>query len=1191
MTPRCDERLLLPPTRVVNELQRLDSLLPYYGTLPRGPAKTCVEVSGYQQSLWRTGLCHIGALLTAGILLLIFHWKPELEVKAKCTSCPLQQADWLIIKDQFGQLFTTQVQTEVVNEGSLPSLNVPLEDQWNRKLDKDGRSHMAVGVSQEEAWRDTIQLYKKEEQNILRYYVFEGVRYIWIEAQQAFRRVSVLDETRTFEDLHHCSIGLSSQEQELKKTIYGLNLIDVPVKSYIRLLVDEVLNPFYVFQAFSIGLWLWDSYYYYAGCIFLISVISIILALYETRKQSQTLQNMVKMTMSVMVRRAGGENVLVDSTELVPGDCLVLPANGTMMPCDAVLLSGECMVNESMLTGESVPVTKTSLPSSPILYSPEEHRRHTLFCGTLVLQARTYMGADVLAVVTRTGFCTAKGELVSSILHPKPIHFKFYRDALKFVFFLFILATLGTIYSIVILIHNKVTVMEIVKRSLDLVTVVVPPALPAAMTVGIIYAQNRLKKHKIFCISPPRINLGAKLRLVCFDKTGTLTEEGLDVWGVLPMKGHDFLSLLPDPRQLYGGPLLTALASCHSISLLNDQPIGDPIDLKMVESVGWFLEEEGLETLVFGTKVMAMMKPPPPEEQLHGTEPLEPIGVLHRFPFSSVLQRMSVVIVRPKEAFPEVYLKGAPEMVASLCIPDTVPPDFSQILQQYTADGFRVLALAFKRLLRPLTLEETHQLVRTEVESELTLLGLLVMRNVLKPETEPTIHTLRRANIRTVMVTGDNMLTAINVSRTCGMVRPHEPVVIVHASAPAFGKPASIKFVPFEHPSNEDRAESKGCTVELAREHCHLALNGKAFAVILDHFPELLPKILLQGTIFARMTPEQKTQLVCGFRNLNYCVGMCGDGANDCGALKAADVGISLSEAEASVASPFTSQVTNIECVPKVIREGRCSLVTSFCIFQYMALYSFIQFISVLLLYTINTNLGDLQFLFIDLAITTSVAVLMSFTGPAPELGVSRPPGALLRVTVLGSLLLQTVLVATIQLSSYFITISQPWFVPLNKTISGSQNLPNYENTVIFCLSGFQYLTLAVTMSKGPPFRRPIYTNVLFLLALFVLASILTLLTLGPPGFLMKWLTLKDIKDMRFKLLLLGLAAFNFVAAFMLECIFDQWVPRCLRCLCGKKPSKKFFKRLERELAQQRTPWPPLHQPILATPKTASALR
>ena len=89
-----------------------------------------------------------------------------------------------------------------------------------------------------------------------------------------------------------------------------------------------------------------------------------------------------------------------------------------------------------------------------------------------------------------------------------------------------------------------------------------------------------------------------------------------------------------------------------------------------------------------------------------------------------------------------------------------------------------------------------------------------------------------------------------------------------------------------------------------------------------------------------------------------YCVGMCGDGANDCGALKTAHVGISLSEAEASVASPFTSRTANIECVPTVIREGRAALVTSFGVFKYMALYSLIQFTSVLILYSVSFYLA-----------------------------------------------------------------------------------------------------------------------------------------------------------------------------------------------------------------------------------------
>ena len=87
---------------------------------------------------------------------------------------------------------------------------------------------------------------------------------------------------------------------------------------------------------------------------------------------------------------------------------------------------------------------------------------------------------------------------------------------------------------------------------------------------------------------------------------------------------------------------------------------------------------------------------------------------------------------------------------------------------------------------------------------------------------------------------------------------------------------------------------------------------------------------------------------------LSYYVGMCGDGANDCSALKAAHAGISLSDAEASIASPFTSRTPNIQCVPTVIREGRAALVTSFAVFKYMALYSMIQFVSVLILYSVS---------------------------------------------------------------------------------------------------------------------------------------------------------------------------------------------------------------------------------------------
>nr|KAF6503957.1 ATPase cation transporting 13A2 [Rousettus aegyptiacus] len=1027
-----------------------------YGTLtietsldPLSSSVSSVRLSGYCGSPWRVIGYHVVVWMMAGIPLLLFRWKPAWGVRLRLQRCSLARAETLVIEirdkeDSSWQLYTVQVQTEAISEGSL---GLPPQAQA-----EDGRSQAAVGAVPEGTWKDTAQLTRNEEamsgQQVLRYYLFQGRRYVWIETQQAFCQVGLLDQGRTCDDIHHSRSGLCLQDQTVRKTIYGPNVISVPVKSYPQLLVDEALNPYYGFQAFSIGLWLADHYYWYALCIFLISSVSICLSLYRTKKQSQTLRDMVKLSVRVCVCRPGGEE-WVDSSELVPGDCLVLPQEGGPMPCDAALVAGECMVNESSLTGESVPVLKTALPEGPAPYCPETHRRHTLFCGTLVLQARAFIGPHVLAVVTRTGFCTAKGGLVSAILHPRPVNFKFYKHSMKFVAALSVLALLGTIYSIFILYRNRV------------------------------------------------------------------------------------------------------------------------------------LEEGPAADSAFGTQVLAVMRPPVQEPQFPGMEePPLPVSILCRFPFSSALQRMNVVVAWLGAAQPEAYIKGSPELVAGLCHPTTVPTNFAQMLQSYTAAGYRVVALAGKPLPIAASLEAAQQLTRDTVERELSLLGLLVMRNLLKPQTAPVIRALRRTRIRTVMVTGDNLQTAVTVAQNCGMVDPQERLVIIHATPPEGGQPASLEFLPVESSAAvngaKDPDQAANCTMEPGPRSSHLALSGSTFAVLMKYFPRLLPKVLVQGTVFARMAPEQKTELVCELQKLQYCVGMCGDGANDCGALKAADVGISLSQAEASVVSPFTSSVPSIECVPMVIREGRCSLDTSFSVFKYMALYSLTQFISVLILYTINTNLGDLQFLAIDLVITTTVAVLMSRTGPALVLGQARPPGALLSVPVLSSLLLQVALVAGVQLGGYFLTAAQPWFVPLNRTVPAPDNLPNYENTVVFSLSSFQYLILAAAVSKGAPFRQPLYTNVPFLVALALLGSILVGLLLV-PGLLQGPLALRNITDTCFKLLLLGLAASNFVGAFMLESMLDQCLPACLRWLRPKRASKKRFKQLEQELAEQ--PWPPPPQP------------
>jgi magnesium-transporting ATPase (P-type) len=107
------------------------------------------------------------------------------------------------------------------------------------------------------------------------------------------------------------------------------------------------------------------------------------------------------------------------------------------------------------------------------------------------------------------------------------------------------------------------------------------------MSVGTVYAQSRLKYKSIFCISPPRINIGGKLKLICFDKTGTLTEDGLDLWGVVGLDNNSFGHVVHDIDQLKDDNLLKTLVTCHSLSIFDGSLTGDPLDVKMFESTKW----------------------------------------------------------------------------------------------------------------------------------------------------------------------------------------------------------------------------------------------------------------------------------------------------------------------------------------------------------------------------------------------------------------------------------------------------------------------------------------------------------------------------------------------------------------------------------------------------------------------------
>lgn len=313
-----------------------------------------------------------------------------------------------------------------------------------------------------------------------------------------------------------------------------------------------------------------------------------------------------------------------------------------------------------------------------------------------------------------------------------------------------------------------------------------------------------------------------------------------------------------------------------------------------------------------------------------------------------------------------------------------------------------------------------------------------------------------------------------------------------------------------------------------------LAVSGDVFRWMIDYGArETMHRMLYKGVIFARMSPDEKHELVDRLQSLDYTVGFCGDGANDCGALKAADVGISLSEAEASVAAPFTSRQPDISCVIEVIKEGRAALVTSFSCFKYMALYSLIQFTTVTLLYAIASSLGDFQFLYIDLFIILPVAVAMGRTLPYPRIVPKRPTANLISKKVLVSLFGQIIITSGLQFIVFWRVRAQSWYEAPIIDIDELET-QNYENTALFLVSSFQYVFVAATFSVGPPYRKPMFSNPLLVACLAILGAFSTYVLFVTSGPVFRLLELMPLpREFHLELMLLVIS--NVVISVLFE--------------------------------------------------------
>ncbi|CAI2734779.1 unnamed protein product [Schistosoma spindalis] len=1250
------------------------------------------DIEGYKFSYVRYICVIIGCILSGGLLRLLFHWFPHWMLWCTHRTCDLNEANKVKIKDISGiYIHKVQYPTRRKSRSQYDSSTTDafLENQTERP-----------------------------------YIIHKKLKYIWNFESENFELLQNWDE-RPYDEVLNAPT-LTTDLIETRRNLYGINKIDVSLTPIMRLVLNGCLTPFHCFQVFSCVIWFCVEYEIYATCIAVFSVTSLIFQVYELRKNERALKKTVCISSKVTVcRRRDGEDdfMLVDSTELVPGDLIAIPSSGCLMQCDAVLLMGNCIVNESSLTGESLPITKIPLPNGQYENTTFDFRscpRHILFSGTSVIQTRGDINKRVLAVVIRTGFMTTKGELVRSIMFPKPMKFKFTQDAYQFLGALCGVALVGLCVSVYLMYWNKKELYYIILRPLDLVTIVIPPILPVAMSVGIVFAQRRLRNHGIYCINPSVMNVCGVINLTCFDKTGTLTEDGLDLWGVVPNRDGVLGKPEFEPSKLDYGPLIECMATCHSLTRIDGVLSGDPLDVKMFQSTKWeFIEVISEDQHNFDLVISAIVRPKEDEcGDIFEKIPYE-IGIVRQFPFSSSVQRMSVITRTLNESQFHIYTKGAPETIEVLCRRDTIPTNFHSNLLEFTREGFRVLALAW----RPIKASYLRimRISRDRVEHNLLFLGLLVMENRLKPESGPVIKTLRQANIRPVMVTGDHMLTSLSVARDCEMIDELDRVVIVTARPPPCpgneftsdvlneNQPIPVPNTGFsteKNPNNIQDATNSGnnqnfsddlinslvqfhyaedlhrpvtevatTNIQLKRnltktdnretskqsfskrlktrfnigrlqspskaftglsalgnsaiyhadsekvdnhtdyEKClfdkldkhldksdkykdsaenryalsirmidrpdfHLAISGKTWSVIQEHYPWLIPKLVVKGTVFARFSPEQKAQVIEALQSVGYFVSMCGDGANDCGALKVAHAGISLSEAEASIASPFTSKKQNISCVPMLIREGRCALVTSFGTFKFMAGYSLIQSFSTIILFAIGSNLSEWEFLYCDFVIITTLSLTFGYTHAYPHLSAEPPTMRLLSMVTMISLFGQVIIGFIIQATAFTLIRFQSWYMPLY-SYSNKAEYKNYENAAVFIVSTYQYIILAIAFSKGAPYRKSILTNYAFVLNILVCFVLSLYLTTYPVSWILERLQLVRIPSIWFILILHSMVLANFMASYIVESIVDgvsfrRRIRRIRRALFPRRVERKAYERIREEIDRSAGVWPPL---------------
>lgn len=712
-------------------------------------------------------------------------------------------------------------------------------------------------------------------------FLFQKRRHLFHEKSKKFSPPQFEFDNAPLLQTFQTTSGLKSSELAELELNYGTNKFDIPIPSFMELFKENAVAPFFVFQIFCVALWCMDEQWYYSLFSLFVLVAFEMSTVFQRRVTMTEFQSMGIKPYDINVYRDGKWTVL-QTTDLFPGDLVSITrtTEGSALPCDLLLLDGTAIVNEAMLSGESTPLLKESVklrPSQESLDVEGFDKNSILHGGTTVLQVSPQDATDshitvspdhgALAYVSKTGFETSQGSLVRMMIFSSEKVSAGNKEAFLFILFLLQFAIAASWYVWVEGTRMGRIQSKLILDCILVITSVVPPELPMELTMAVNSSLSSLLKYYVYCTEPFRIPLAGRIDVCCFDKTGTLTAEDLVFEGLAGFKNDDISHLYKAEE----APETTSyvLGTAHALVKLDDgEVVGDPMEQATLKASKWIV---GSNDRV---------------ERKHGSK-TDKIHIVRRFQFSSALKRsaaISTINNLPNKNF--VAVKGAPETLRDMVI--DAPENYEAIYKSFTRAGSRVLALGYKYLDAKTNVSKID---RKDVESNLHFAGFIVFHCPLKDDAIETIKMLNESSHRSVMITGDNPLTACHVAKEVAITT--KPVLILDAPEDHHNVTSEHNLVwrnidetiiiPF---SSKDKIDANLFKIN------DICITGYALNYLAEH--EQILDLLKHTWVYARVSPSQKEFILTSLKDAGYNTLMCGDGTNDVGALKQANIGVAL---------------------------------------------------------------------------------------------------------------------------------------------------------------------------------------------------------------------------------------------------------------------------------------------------------